>query len=88
MCIRLTNVMNVAGTSAYHYADPAVFYLRMRGAKTAAMLYSDAEFTSSVALGALNSLIASGSVLGPSSILKFSAVSSSTSEISVSCLVH
>jgi branched-chain amino acid transport system substrate-binding protein len=59
------------GTSAYHYVDPAVYYLRMRGARTAALLYSKAAFTSSVAQGALNSLVASGAVLEASSVLSF-----------------
>jgi hypothetical protein len=64
----------LAGTSAYHYCDPAVFYLRLHGAKTAAMLYSDSEFTSSVAQGALNTLAAAGSDLDASSILTFKEV--------------
>lgn len=65
------------GTSAYHYVDPAVYYLRMRGARTAALLYSKAAFTSSVAQGALNSLVASGAVLEASSVLSFAEVSPS-----------
>lgn len=63
-----------AGTSAYHYTDPAVFYLRLRGAKTAGMLYSDAAFTSSVAQGALNTLAAVGSEVNSNSIVKFREV--------------
>lgn len=62
------------GTTAYRYTDPAVFYLRLRGARTAGVLHSDADFTASVAQGALNTLAAAGSPVGSSAILKFEEV--------------